>query len=127
MPQVLFSVERRILCGRQQLKLTVLVSSFLLAPRSNTKSTMKIEKVRYTEHTDIRLQKNWILYVSGNFPPTPPLTNIDTYFSLKAKCWLREGVDGQRIMIREIQKSLFQTLFRLYYTHMSLQGLWQDF
>ena len=26
---------------------------------------MKIEKVRYTEHTDIRLEKNWITIRSG--------------------------------------------------------------
>ena len=35
------------------------------------------------------------LYLSGKLPtyPTPSLANISTYFSLKAKCWLR-GVVG---------------------------------
>ena len=128
MPQVLFSVERRILYGRQQLKLTVLVSSFLLAPRNNTKSTIKIENVRYTEHTDIRLKKNWITIRFWELPTYPSLKPTLTLTShLRQKCWLREGVGRQRIMIQEIHKSVFQTLLRLYYTYMSLQGLWQDF
>ena len=31
----------------------------------------------------------------GNCPPTPPLLNINTYFLLREKCWLRGGVGGQ--------------------------------
>ena len=32
----------------------------------------------------------------GNCPPTPPLANINSYFSLySSKCWLRGGVGGQ--------------------------------
>ena len=26
----------------------------------------------------------------GNWPPTPPLTQHNTYLSLRAKCWLRD-------------------------------------
>ena len=37
------------------------------------------------------------LYVSGKLPtyPFPKPININTYFSLTAKCWLRGGVGGQ--------------------------------
>ena len=31
----------------------------------------------------------------GNCPPTPPRNQHETYFSLRAKCWLRGGVGGQ--------------------------------
>ena len=35
-------------------------------------------------------------YFSGKLPICPsPKANINTYFSLRAKCWLREGVAGQ--------------------------------
>ena len=40
----------------------------------------------------VPLDQFWFL---GNCPPTPPLVNINTYFSLRAKCWAREGVGGQ--------------------------------
>ena len=38
-----------------------------------------------------------LLYVSGKPPtyPSPKPTNINTYFSLRAKYWLRGGVGGQ--------------------------------
>ena len=31
----------------------------------------------------------------GNCPPTLPLVNINTYFSLRAKWWLKGGVGGK--------------------------------
>ena len=40
-------------------------------------------------------KKNDQLRFLGNCPPTLPYAIIITYFSLRAKCWLRGGVGGQ--------------------------------
>ena len=37
----------------------------------------------------------------GNCPPTPPLSQHYTYFSLRAKCWLRGGVGGQFVAVEQ--------------------------
>ena len=45
----------------------------------------------------------------ANCPPTPPLSiDIDTYFSLRAKCWLRGGVGG--LFPRNVLLSEFTTV-----------------
>ena len=58
---------------------------------------------RQSEHTERCVGLNWakglplgLLSVSRETAHLPlPLANINTYLSLRAKCWLREGVGGQ--------------------------------
>ena len=55
------------------------------------------------------------LYVSGNCPPTPPLSqhltlSENTYFALEIKCWLRGGVSGQ--FPRNVESYNFTPLIR---------------
>ena len=48
-----------------------------------------------------------------NWPPTPPLANINTYFSPGEKCWLRGGVGGQFPRNLNWSKNLILTLYSL--------------
>ena len=42
----------------------------------------------------LRVKKGDQFRFLENCLPTPPQANINTYFSLRAKCWLRGGVGG---------------------------------
>ena len=42
----------------------------------------------------LQISEHYACTFLGYCPPTLPQANINTYFSLKGKCWLREGVGG---------------------------------
>ena len=58
---------------------------------------------------------NYTLYVSGKLPTFPfPKPTLNTYFSLKAKCWLRGGVGGN-IPRNVYNDPIITPIFILYY------------
>ena len=46
-----------------------------------------------------------VIRLSGKLPtyPSPDLSQHDTYFSLRAKCWLRGGVGGHAVSQKRIR------------------------
>ena len=84
------------------------INTFTLAPSRVTsvkaiQSDMRERWFRQSEHTERCVGLNWakglplgLLSLSGETAHLPlPFANINTYLSLRAKCWLRKGVGGQ--------------------------------
>ena len=58
----------------------------------NNSKTLRAANYAFEKREDIRFQTKM-----NTFEPPFPQVNIDTYFSLRAKLWLRGGVNDEKV------------------------------